>query len=423
MNAVLPNSNSSTPDDAVRVHPVLSNGIDQQKYQIDVIETMAEMETIRPQWESLHSRDPESNVFLSWKWLAQAFRNNPQRWRVFAVRSGNTYVCLFPTKYRVHWSNSRTEFQSEIEAGGRLIWSEYTGFLCDPAHQEKALSALANHLVSLPWSHLSLRYEDSKSRSAQFTSAFPAEGFSARLRKYRINKGQTDNLVSPQIELPGDFETYLRDFLSKSMREKVRRSFRRNLESNELRITETTPETFERDIEILLRFWTTKWAAKRGNSTAIRVAENYRKTLRAALDMNILFMPVLWREDQPLAALGHIIDTHQRRSHFIVSGRDAESDIASLGKLLHAYSIRWAIHSGLDVYDFCHGDERYKYSYGAKNKTLNYFTIRRIASNADIGSLDPINTAEALHRAVDFIDSGNLEKASAACRQILFDCI
>jgi len=413
MNMIAPRRVSKSPSPS-RVSPGFS---------VEVIETMQDMERLKPGWEELQSRDPDSGVFLSWAWLAKAFGENPQRWRVFAVRSGQNYVCIFPVKYRVHWSNSRTELQSEIEAGGRLLWSEYTGFLCDPAHKEMAIATLARHLATLPWSQLSIRYEPSEDRAKIFAAAFPADNFRTKFKEYRINKGKTDNLVSPQIELPSKFETYLQTSLSKSMREKVRKFFRRHLDTNELQVTETTAETFDRDIEILLGFWTQKWATNKGDDVAAKVADNYRKIMRTALDMDILFMPVLWQGDHPLAALGHVVDPHQRHVHFIVAGRDADNGVASTGQILHAYSIRWAIECGFAVYDFCHGNEKYKYSYGAKDKQLNYFTIRRKPEASDMGFLDPINTAEALHRTIDLIESNKPDQASAACRQILFDCI
>lgn len=391
--------------------------------EVVTIETEADLAALRPGWEALQARDPEAGVFMSWEWLSTAFHANPHRWRVFAVRSGDVCVCIFPVKYRVHWSNSQNEFQSELEAGGRLLWSEYTGFLCDPDYQERALEILAHHVAELPWSKLSLRYEPSETRARQFADAFPDDKFRTAWKEYRINKGKTDNLVSPQVPLPRDFEAYLMTCLSKSTREKVRRSFRRQLDTGELHITETTAETFDGDIEILLEFWMAKWAVTKGEKKANQVAANYRKILRTALDLDILFMPVLWRGDQPLGALGHVVSIQTREVHFIVAGRSTEDGLSNIGLILHAHSIRWAIECGFSVYDFCHGNEAFKYSFGAVDKQLKFLSVRRKPDRSDVGLLDPISTAEALHRTIEFIDSGKTHQASAACRQILFDCI
>lgn len=400
-----------------------TGGMGGRALKMEIIDTEADLDALKPGWEGLQTRDPDSGVFMSWDWLSRAFRQNPYRWRVFAVLSGENHVCIFPVKYRVHWSKTLNELQSEMEAGGRLLWSEYSGFLCDPDYEEDALVFLAQQIAELPWAKLSLRYEPTATRAKQFMNGFPEEGFRSKRMEYRISKGQTDNLVSPQVTLPGDFETFLQESLSKSTREKVRRSFRRLLDTGELRITETSGDTFDRDVEVLLDFWIAKWTDQKGSETANRVAGNYRKILETALELDILFMPVLWRGDQPLGALGHIADLGSRVVHFVVAGRDTEAEKTNIGLILHAYSIRWAIECGFKTYDFCHGNESYKYSFGAKDKQLNYFSVRRRSSSLDVGFLDPICTGEALNRAIEFIDSGKSEEASAACRQILFDCI
>lgn len=390
---------------------------------VDVIETETELEALRPGWQALHRRDPEANVFLSWDWMATALRQNPGRWRVYAVRAGRRCLCIFPVKYRVHWSKSRDELQSELEAGGRLLWSEYTGFLCDPERQQEALQALAGRMARAPWAKLSVRYEPTRTRAEQFTAAFPEDAFRTTWKPYRINDGETDNLVSPQVALPADYETYLQQCLSRKTREKLRRLFRRHLDTGEVRVTETTAQTFDRDAGHLLRFWIDRWTAQKGAETARTVAGNYRRILKTALDLNLLFMPVLWRGDRPIGALGHILDPHRRAVHFIVAGRDPEPGLPPSGMLLHAWSIRQAIESGYALYDFCHGNEAYKYSFGARDKPLTYFSVRRRADAAETPMLDPISTSEALERAIGFIEAGRTAAASAACRQIMFDCL
>jgi len=52
----------------------------------------------------------------------------------------------------LRWSRSRAEFGTKLEAAGRLSWAQYTGFVCMPGWEEKALVALATALKALPWS-------------------------------------------------------------------------------------------------------------------------------------------------------------------------------------------------------------------------------------------------------------------------------
>ncbi|MEY8839390.1 GNAT family N-acetyltransferase, partial [Cribrihabitans sp. XS_ASV171] len=192
-------------------------------------------ERLRPDWKSLEARDPEGTVFLSWDWLAQGFRDNPDRWMVLAIFAGETLVAVFPLRARVRWSGSRAEFQTELAAGGLFLWSEYTGFLCDPDWEETAMTIFAEALQELPWYDLTLRYEASQRRAALFMRAFPEEAFRVGFRDYMINRGQTDNLLCPYVDLPDDYETWLSQGPGKNTRQKIRRFTRRYLDSGDLR--------------------------------------------------------------------------------------------------------------------------------------------------------------------------------------------
>lgn len=400
-------------------HPS-SRRIDPDSGQVSLaaVDGVGDLEALRRDWQALERRDPEASLFLTWDWLASAFARHPGRWKVLTARTPDgTLVGILPLKYRVHWSKTQAAFQSEIEAGGRLIWSEYTGFLCDPAQQDAVLRGFARRLQDMPWSSLSLRYVASKARADMFLTGFPPDRFRTGFRDYRISGGKTDNLVCPQVALPGDFDTYLSG-LSANTRQKIRRFTRRFLDSGEMRVTRMTPETLERDLGHLLRFWLAKWAPQKGAATARRVAGNYADVLRAAARLDALDLPVLWQGDRPLAALGHVLDRRAGRVHFIVAGRDEQAPIGNAGLLLHADSIRWAIGRGFGVYDFCHGDEPYKFSFGAEPVRVHYLAVRRRGITADQPLLDPMSAPEALERVAGFAEAGRLAEASAGSRQI-----
>lgn len=57
------------------------------------------------------------------------------------------------------------------------------------------------------------------------------------------------------------------------------------------------------------------------------------------------------------------------------SGYDPEQKFYSVGLLLKAWIIKYAIESGKKVVDFLRGNERYKYDLGAKDVTLYRFTF------------------------------------------------
>jgi CelD/BcsL family acetyltransferase involved in cellulose biosynthesis len=388
---------------------------------VALLRDIEEVEGLRSEWDNLHSQDPLSGVFLSWNWMMEAFRENGGRFVVLVARSKQQMgqvVGILPLKSRVHWSRSQNALQTQYHAGGRLIWSEYTGFLCNPAFETQVLDRFARNVSELPWVSLSMRYVDQEERIKLFHAAFPKDRFEAKFKAYRINKGETNNLVSPQVDLPETFDAYLAEKLSTSFRQKFRRFEKLHLLTGDLHFSVADEESFESHIKILLDFWISKWAPAKGLSTAKKVATNYRRILKAALNTGTLFLPVLWKGDQPLGALGHILDPELRRVHFIVVGRNIDSRASYIGQLMHLGSIEWAIAHGYRTYDFCHGDEPYKYRYGTENVDMRYLSIRR----RNIGShdvLDPCCARDALIRIRGFLESRQSDAALQACNQLI----
>ena len=252
----------------------ISTAIAQDSLRVELIDTLGGFQALKNRWRALEARDPEGTVFLSWDWLAQAFERATGRWRVVAVFHGARLVAAMPLKYRVHWSRTREEFQTEIEAGGRLLYSEYTGFLCEPAYEDSALKVMAGQLQAMPWIRLSIRYEVSESRAARFMAAFPEDRFRTRSKTYHINRGETDNLACPQVNLPEDYETYLTQGPSKNTRQKIRRFTRKYLENGDFQITHSSGRRLKEDMSALLRLWMLKWAPVKGNAVARQVAGN-----------------------------------------------------------------------------------------------------------------------------------------------------
>lgn len=90
-----------------------------------------------------------------------------------------------------------------------------------------------------------------------------------------------------------------------------------------------------------------------------------------------------------------------------------------IGWVLHAHDMRWAIENGLKTYDFCHGNEPYKYSYGAEDRLVRHVVVSH-RSGANLNdALDSASVEDVMEAVVAFIDAGRLEEAKIGCRQIL----
>jgi hypothetical protein len=388
---------------------------------VDLIETPEAFEQLRQSWNRVQEADRDAGYFLSWEWLSVVFRANPGRWRVLAARPEDEaldYVAFLPLRLDVRWSRSRVELATTLEAAGRLSWAQYTGFLCLPDQEEEALVALAAALRTLPWSHARLtNWLVSDRRRALFLSTFAPDEYEVSIEDRVRPEGTTDNRVCPFVALPDSYEEYLSTRVSANTRQKIRRFSRRVEESAELQLTPTGPDHFEEHLDALLELWLRKWAPVRGQGSAERVVGRYREILGQSLECDAVFMPMLWSAGTLLGGLVHIVDRRKGVMHFIVAGRDEAASEPSIGLVLHAYSIRWAIDNMMRTYDLCHGNEPYKYSLGAIDKRIEHLTIRRRSRVAG-GRLDPMNMADGLETVAEFLADGRVDDAASACRQL-----
>ncbi len=388
--------------------------------QVDIIETWESFVGLKQTWEAVYEQDGQSGYFLSWAWLAEVFKANPNRWRVLAVKpneDGSDYICFFPQRTRVRWSVSQQQFKTELEAGGKLSWAQYTGFVCLPDWEQRAIAALASAVGKMPWAELSIKNIPRDRRLNLFLAEFATNDYSISHHEELINSGTVDSLICPYVPLPNDYESYLQSRVSSNTRQKMRRFWRQFEAAEDLRITDTTAETFDRDITILLNLWFKTWSSSRGESSAEEAVEKYIEILDQSHSLGAVNIPILWRGDQPLGALGNIVDRHKRHLYFIVAGRDESVQDPNVGLLLHTHNIQWAISAGIETYDFCHGNEPYKYSFGATDQLIASISITR-SSKSGMGQFDPAHIGKAMKKAIKLLDSNYLDDAKNAFRQI-----
>ena len=380
---------------------------------VEIIDSITQIQSLQEPWQSIYRRDPESGFFLSYDWISALFEQYPSRMRVLAIRgTDGGYLGFFPISTRVRWSRSVKKFQTVLEPGGRAALSELTGILVDPVHEKPVLNALAGAIAALPWTRFTIRYEPTGRRSRILLDALPADQFKGRFRSYLINDDTIDNLSCPQVHLPDSHEAWLVS-LSSNTRQKIRRFSRRHLASGDWRVTQTSAETLQRDLDIVLDLWTQRWVGEKGKSGARRTTTIYRHMFETAHAMGMLHLPVLWAGDNPLVAHACIADRSRGHVHFVAAGRSVDHDQPNSGLLLHSESMGWAIDSGFSVYDFGHGDEAYKASLGGQNKKLHYLYVERISDDPKL-AIDPFNLSGAKRKIRACIEAGPSEDGRIA---------
>ena len=345
--------------------------------QIDAINTVERFLALRQDWEAVYAADPEAQFFLSWTWYSRWIRDIDGDWIILAARpggEGTSYVGFFPLRVRVKAKQGGGVQRELVPAGNRA--ADYTGILCTPAAQARAIPAFARHIKTLEWLDLNLEcFSASPERTRLFLGEFPSRDFAMRgLRTVSAADG-IDNGICPYVQLPADWDCYLGTALGSNTRQKARRFLRKADQADQLRIAPADSSSIERDLDILFHFWTLKWGPKKGDNAAV-ITRVLRRMVTHCFHAGCLFMPVLWRGTEPLGALAILIDQTKRSLLFYVSGCDTSTNNPPPGFLLHAYSIRHAIESGFTTYDFLRGNEPYKYAFGPQERRISHIMLR-----------------------------------------------
>ena len=386
---------------------------------IDVINTLPDFARLEENWNAVYDADPDAQLFMSWKWLSGWLGQISNPWLVLGAKASERvdapYVAFLPLRIQTKLENAR--FHNELNMAGNFS-ADYTGILCAPEIEHQAIPAFARHLKRMNWARLNLEnIRMSESRIRLLLAHFPKAGFQTS-EVSRIGKvDNIDNNLCPFAALPPDWNAYL-DMLSSNTRQKIRRLLRLVDEAGEYRITVATPETIVRDLNTLLQFWEVKWTPRKGDLVHTLVRSN-RAMLTRSFRADLLFLPTLWKEDRPLAALATLIDRRKHAFLFYMAGRDGTFDGPPPGMILHAHSIRHAIANGFTEYDFLRGNESYKYSFGVKERRIRYVMVSTKNGLNLGGRIDQRTIPDVLKEATELHQKGKLVEAEHGYRQVM----
>jgi CelD/BcsL family acetyltransferase involved in cellulose biosynthesis len=385
---------------------------------VDVITNPQVWLTLRKNWETVYDADPDAQYFLSWDWIDRRLMTGPGQWFVLAVKEKEQdieYVAFFPFKMRTRYGEKALFWQDVLVAGSPA--SDYTGLLCLPRFEGRAIPALAEALLARRWAKLVLNcFRVSRKRLRLFTKCFATSDFHVADYEDAEPDG-VNNWVCPYISLPDDWDAYL-ETLSANTRQKVRRFLRKVEGSDTYRITYADAETVERDIAILVDFWGRRWIEEKGQATAA-IQESLKEILMDVFRSGTLILPILWQGERPLVALSFFIDKKTNSLLFYAAGRDLEFKELPAGLTLHAHCIRDAIAHGYKVYEFLRGDEPYKLSFASEQRRMRNIIITTKTPGNWGGAIDPIAIPVVFRQIQHFAAEGNVIDAERGCRQIL----
>jgi CelD/BcsL family acetyltransferase involved in cellulose biosynthesis len=387
--------------------------------RIDIIDTHQALLDLKENWDAVYESDPEGQFFLSWTWISNWLDGDRSQWFILAAapEGSSEYVAFFPLRLRTKM-RKRGGFYNEITLAGRGL-SDYSGIITHPDHEADAVAALSRYLRRSNWAALTLEfYRSSRGRLERLLRSFPVKEF-RRNEIPAVNKrDNVNNLICPYIALPDTWDDYL-GRLGSNTRQKMRRFLRKVDDGDEYRITVANADTVERDLDILMNFWSTKWTPRKGDRMPGLVRVN-RSMFKACFDAGALFLPVMWQGDKPLGALSTLIDHQKKTFLFFLAGRDetVRTPVPS-GVALHAYSLRHAVTNGIKTYDFLRGNEEYKYMFGVEEIQLHNLVVTTPGHENLGGKLDPRCILRVLSQTVRFHKADKLGHAELGYRQVL----
>jgi CelD/BcsL family acetyltransferase involved in cellulose biosynthesis len=387
--------------------------------KVDVVDKFSAFERLKPNWNSVYSADPDASLFLSWDWMSKWLGENRDEWLILAAKASaraKDYVGFFPL-----WINTRPAksggFLTEIAmAGGNF--ADYTGLIVRPASADATIDAFARAIKAMNWAAARFsRMRVSDELHDRLVRAFPRSKFDILLNYPMIDSAGVDNSICLVVPLPRTWDLYLAG-LSANTRQHLRRLLR-NLDSDpELRLSQISSRNIDSSIDILIDFWARKWSARKVESLSV-MQRLLRTKLLHYYELGILYLPVLWRGDQPLGAHASLIDGEKRVMLFFIGARDESCDTTQPALTLHAHGIRDAIEMGLTRYDFLRGNERYKYSFGSIHRRICN-TIVHVKPGARRRTLfDTRSIPRAMTLLREQKSTGKLAEVETGYRQIL----
>ncbi len=389
--------------------------------QINLIDDFETFKEIRKNWDFVYEADPQAQFFLSWVWLSGWLKMVKDPWFILAAKpspDASSYVAFFPLKITVDQQDGGDLYNELCMAGNSI--ADYTGLICLPEYEQEAISAFAAYLKQqLTWSIFHLKnFLETDRRMDLFLKSFSGDSFEFEQSREDNNQDGINNYVCPYVPLADDWDQYLQTALGSNTRQKIRRFLRKIESSDEFHITHVNADNLELHIEILRKFWQSKWGSKKGSDCEVMVA-CLQAILRHCFENKCLYFPVLWKGDRPIGTIANFIDLSQKSILFYITGRDETVKNPPPGLVLHAYAIRYAIQNGFKVYDFLRGNESYKFSFGAKERHIKHLIVKRKNWINQDRLLDVKTISLALQLTFEHHRANRLTEAEQGYRQIL----
>lgn len=314
---------------------------------------------LQSEWWDLLERCPSNTLFLTplWQkpWLDGLL--DGEGFCPLTVREEGRLVGIAPVR-RV---GDKLVFGADPEV------TDYLDIIALPGREKHVVNAVLDHFADHPWKSMDLLGIRDGSSTLDVLPTV------ARERGYQIDVSRLD--VSPTRELPDTYEDYVQS-LDKKDRHELRRKARRLEQTNGVQYQVLTqPEEVGVSLGEFFRLMRMSRDSRKAGFLTEERETFFREMARNTAETGYLRLFLLRVEDKLVSAVMGFV--YGDRFYLYNSGFDPAYSSLSVGLLLKAYCIDYAIQHRLLCFDFLRGDEPYKYDLGGVDRFVHRCTILR----------------------------------------------
>ena len=313
--------------------------------------TQREPAEVAPVWSALAAKRQPPSIFLTPEWVAVA--RAYERSEPITLSVGEHGLAAL----------AREADGTITFAGGHL--TDEQDVVTAPGHERDVAAAVARWVATQQAPRIRLEFVPEERPTLDAFDVVLAE------TGYRVTRAR--QTVSPVLDLPSEYESYVQS-LGKKERHELRRKVRR--------LETAGPATFrfasQAERETVLDRFFALHRLSRGEKAGFMtpdVERFFRDIADALAPLDRLRLGVLRFDGTDAAvlfgfALGKVIALYN-------AAYDPGLASLSVGIVSHAWAIREAIARGYTTYDLLRGDEPYKYDLGARDRGLGRLDAER----------------------------------------------
>jgi len=327
------------------------------------------------QWNHLITLCPTTTPFLTWQWqkIWWNHHNQGHRLRIITVNAKNGRLCGIAPLY----SEKKNGEQKLMLLGSKDL-CDYLDFIVARGEEEHFYHTLFSYLTSTATEKTTLCLNSILYHSPTLRY----------FKEIAYSRGYTSDLyledTAPSLDLPSNFESYLKR-LTKKDRHEIRRKMRR---------TEKEVKTALRKIDhpsqimyTMPRFLSL-FRKSSGEKDAFLDGQREKFFLTIAQEFSQMGWLELFTLSFNKEEVAYLLCFNYRDTLYLYnSAYDPSYSHFSPGIVAITYCLEEAIKRGIKRFDFLRGSEAYKYHFGARDQNLYVLTLhfpgrKRYVSNS-----------------------------------------